>query len=146
MRARVTSSRFVGRIGELAALERASREAAEQRPVVVLLGGDSGVGKTRLVREFERRMSDSDAEDVLVLRGEAVEEADGELPYAPLIGALRPLVRGRNPALEALGRGTRAQLAALLPGIDEEPAVADRNDPSAQLAAVRGAARAGRRC
>jgi DNA-binding CsgD family transcriptional regulator len=133
MRARVTSSRFVGRLGELVALERASHEAAEQHPVVVLLGGDSGVGKTRLVREFEQRMSDSEAEDVLVLRGEAVEEADGELPYAPLIGALRPLVRGRDPALEALGRGARSQLAALLPGIDEEPAVADRNDPSAQL-------------
>ena len=58
---------------------------------MVLLGGESGVGKTRLVREFERRASDRD--DALVLRGEAVEEADGELPYAPLIGALRPLVR-----------------------------------------------------
>ena len=138
MRARVTSSRFVGRIGELAALERASREAAEQRPVVVLLGGDSGVGKTRLVREFEQRMSDSEAEDVLVLRGEAVEEADGELPYAPLIGALRPLVRSRHPVFDALGRGTRSQLAALLPGIDEEPAVADRNDPSAQLRLFEG--------
>jgi len=68
MRARVTSSRFIGRIEELAALERASREAAAQRPVVVLLGGDSGVGKTRLVREFEHRVSDSEADDVLVLR------------------------------------------------------------------------------
>ena len=138
MRARVTSSRFVGRIAELAALERASREAAEQRPVVVLLGGDSGVGKTRLVREFEQRMSDSEAEDVLVLRGEAVEEADGELPYAPLMGALRPLARSHHPVFDALGRGTRSQLAALLPAIDEEPAVADRNDPSAQLRLFEG--------
>ncbi|HTU88024.1 MAG TPA: AAA family ATPase [Solirubrobacteraceae bacterium] len=131
MRTRVTSSRFVGRAGELAELEHVLREAAEQRPFVVLLGGESGVGKTRLVREFEDRLSDR--EDVLVLRGEAVEEADGELPYAPLIGALRPLVRRRDPVLAGLGRGTRAQLAALLPGLDEEPASADRNDPSAQL-------------
>jgi ATP/maltotriose-dependent transcriptional regulator MalT len=131
VRARVTSSRFVGRAGELAELEHVLREAAEQRPFVVLLGGESGVGKTRLVREFERRVSDRD--DVLALRGEAVEEADGELPYAPLIGALRPLVRSRDPVLASLGRGTRAQLAALLPGLDEEPASADRNDPSAQL-------------
>jgi len=125
------SSRFVGRAGELAELEHALREAAEQRPFVTLLGGESGVGKTRLVRELERRLSDRD--DVLVLRGEAVEEADGELPYAPLIGALRPLVRSRDPALAELGRGSRAQLAALLPGLDEEPASADRNDPAAQL-------------
>ncbi|MBV9195175.1 MAG: ATP-binding protein, partial [Solirubrobacterales bacterium] len=131
MRARVTSSRFVGRAGELAELESSCSEAAEQHPVVVLLGGESGVGKTRLVREFEDRMADRD--EVLVLRGEAVEEADGELPYAPLIGALRPLVRSRDATLEGLGRGSRAQLAALLPGLDEEPAPADRNEPSAQL-------------
>ena len=139
VRARVTSSRFVGRLGELGALERALREASEQRPVVVLLGGESGIGKTRLVGELERRTSSrSDEEDVLFLRGEAVEEADGELPYAPLIGALRPLVRGRNPALEALSRGTRTQLAALFPGLDEEPAVTDRTDPSAQLRLFEG--------
>jgi ATP/maltotriose-dependent transcriptional regulator MalT len=131
VRARVTSSRFIGRVGELAELERSCSEAAEQHPVVVLLGGESGVGKTRLVREFEDRMADR--EDVLVLRGEAVEEADGELPYAPLSGALRPLVRSRDPAIEGLGRGTKAQLAALLPGLDEEPAPPGRNEPSAQL-------------
>ena len=136
MRARVTSSRFVGRTAELAELERALREATEQHPAVVLLGGDSGVGKTRLVREFERRVSDED--QVLVLRGEAVEEADGELPYAPLIGVLRPLVRSRDPALEGLGRGTRAQLAGLLPGLDEDPAPAARDDPTAQLRLFEG--------
>src|SRR5205807_7414835 len=107
MRARMTSSRFVGRVGELAELERASRDAAEQRPVVVLLGGESGVGKTRLVREFEQRVAEEHG--ALFLRGEAVEQARGELPYAPLIGALRPLVRSHDPALETLGRGARAQ-------------------------------------
>jgi DNA-binding CsgD family transcriptional regulator/tetratricopeptide (TPR) repeat protein len=131
VRARVTSSRFVGRAGELVELERSVSEAGEQHPVVVLLGGESGVGKTRLMREFEKRMADRD--DVLVLRGESVEEADGELPYAPLIGALRPLVRSRDAALEALGRGSRAQLAALLPGLDEEPAPPEGNEPSGQL-------------
>jgi DNA-binding CsgD family transcriptional regulator len=137
MRARVTSSRFVGRVGELAELELASRDAAQQRPVVVLLAGDSGVGKTRLVREFERRISNGD-DEVLVLRGEAVEEADGELPYAPLIGALRPLVRSRDEALSKLSRGTRAQLAALVPGLDEEPAATDRGDGSAQVRLFEG--------
>ena len=135
MRARVTSSHFVGRTGELAELDLALREAAGEWPVVVLLGGESGVGKTRLVREFERRSSE---EDALVLRGEAVEEADGELPYAPLIGALRPLVRARHPALAALGRGSRAQLAALLPGLDEEIETSDGHDPSAQLRLFEG--------
>src|SRR5690242_17044181 len=66
MRARLTSNHFVGRVGELAELELALREAASRKPVVVLLGGESGVGKTRLVLEFERRLGN----DVLALRGE----------------------------------------------------------------------------
>ena len=128
MRARLTSSHFVGRVGELAELELALREAATRKPVVVLLGGESGVGKTRLVLEFERRIPDG----VLALRGESVEQADGELPYAPLLSALRPLVRERHPALGALSPGSRAQLAALLPGLDNATPP-DRQDASAQL-------------
>ncbi|HEY2772175.1 MAG TPA: AAA family ATPase [Solirubrobacteraceae bacterium] len=131
MRARLTSSHFVGRVGELAELELASREAAASRPVVVLLGGESGVGKTRLMTEFEQRIADA---AVTVLRGEAVEQSDGELPYAPLLGALRPLVRERHPVLDALSSGSRTQLAALLPGlpVDQAPPSA-RDDPGVQL-------------
>jgi predicted ATPase/DNA-binding CsgD family transcriptional regulator len=116
MRARLTSSHLVGRVGELAELELAWREAEARRPVVVLLGGDSGVGKTRLVGEFEQRLSDRDA---LVLRGESVEQGDTELPYAPLLGALRPLVRERHPTIERLTAGSRAQLSAVLPTLDD---------------------------
>src|SRR5437763_13545105 len=116
MRARLTSSRFVGRVGELAELELALRDAAEGSPIVVLLGGESGVGKTRLVGELERRLAGSE-EPVLVLRGESVEQRDGELPYAPLLSALRPLIRGRHPALERLTAGGRSDLATLLPAL-----------------------------
>src|ERR1700735_244470 len=62
MRSRLTSSHFVGRAGELAELQRAFDEAASGRPGLVLVGGDSGVGKTRLVSEFEQRLE---------MRGEA---------------------------------------------------------------------------
>lgn len=116
MRARLTSSHLVGRVGELAELELAWSEAMARRPTVVLLGGDSGVGKTRLVSEFEGRLADQNA---LVLRGEALEQGDTELPYAPLLGALRPLVRERHPSLQTLTAGSRAQLAALVPSLDD---------------------------
>ncbi len=129
MHARLTSTHFVGRVGELAELELASREAADSRPVLVLLGGESGVGKTRVVTELERRMEDG----TLVLRGDAVDQGDGELPYAPVLGALRPLVRERHPALRELSAGSRAQLAGLLPGLDNGGPLAERDDPSAQL-------------
>src|ERR1700753_3409775 len=56
MRSRLTSSHFVGRAGELAELQRAFDEAASGNTGLVLIGGDSGVGKTRLVSEFEQRL------------------------------------------------------------------------------------------
>ncbi|HWD85195.1 MAG TPA: AAA family ATPase [Solirubrobacteraceae bacterium] len=130
VRARVTSNHFVGRLRELGELEHASNEAAGGQPGLVLLGGESGVGKTRLVTEFERQVAHR---PVLVLRGEAVEQADGELPYAPLIGALRPLVRQRDAALDGLAPSSRGQLSTLLPGLgDGEPPPA-RDDPTAQV-------------
>jgi DNA-binding CsgD family transcriptional regulator/tetratricopeptide (TPR) repeat protein len=127
---RLTSEHFVGRRTELEELEQALDAAAERQPAVVLLGGDSGVGKTRLLGELERRLSDR---GVLVLRGECVEQADGELPYAPLTSAVRPLVRNDDPALRELGSGSRAQLALLLPGLENEGDADLRHDPSAQL-------------
>ena len=125
MRGRLTSSHLVGRVGELAELGLVSRDAAAGRPVLVLLGGESGVGKTRLVGEFEQRLVGT-----VVLRGEGVEQGDAELPYAPLLGALRPLVREHHPALEALSTGSRSALAALLPalGNGEHPAEGDQGE------------------
>jgi DNA-binding CsgD family transcriptional regulator len=130
MRARLTSRHLVGRVGELAELELALREAADRHPVLVLLGGESGVGKTRLVAAFEQGLSGKGA---LVLRGESLEQGDGELPYAGLVGALRPLVRERHPALDALSPSSRTQLAALLPGLSEGRQPSDAHGPAGQL-------------
>jgi DNA-binding CsgD family transcriptional regulator len=128
---RLTSSRFVGRQGELAELELAFCDAAAGRPGVILLGGDSGVGKTRLTAALEVAISSGATEGVaplaepaLRLRGECLEQGDGELPYAPLIGALRPLVRASDPVLAELSPGSRSRLAQLLPSLgraDPEP-------------------------
>jgi DNA-binding CsgD family transcriptional regulator len=132
MRPRLTSSHFVGRVAELAELELALHEASARHPVLVLLGGESGVGKTRLVAEFEEHIAEQ--ADALVLRGAAVEQADGELPYAPILSALRPLVRERHEVLSQLSRGGRAQMAMLLPGLSEEDGSSgDHPDPSSQL-------------
>src|SRR5438309_5213926 len=80
MPSRLTSNHFVGRVGELAELELAVRAASASRPTLVLLGGDSGVGKTRLVGELEHRLSAGRDAAPLILRGDGVEQADGELP------------------------------------------------------------------
>src|SRR5947209_17703734 len=57
VRARMTPSRLVGRVAELAELELAWREVQDRQPVLVLLGGESGVGKTRLVTEFSQHLA-----------------------------------------------------------------------------------------
>jgi DNA-binding CsgD family transcriptional regulator/tetratricopeptide (TPR) repeat protein len=126
----MTSSRLVGRVGELAELELAWREAAAGRPGLVLLGGESGVGKTRLLAELRRRLAD---ESALVLRGEGLDQGEAELPYAPLLGALRELVRDTHPAIGELNPGSRRQLATLLPGLDDGQGAAEPRAGTGQL-------------
>src|SRR5690349_11287665 len=49
MASRVSSPDLIGRGEELRALEDAYARAADGRPAVVLVGGESGIGKSRLV-------------------------------------------------------------------------------------------------
>ncbi|MGH2862051.1 MAG: ATP-binding protein, partial [Solirubrobacteraceae bacterium] len=110
MRGRLTSSRFVGRQSQLAELDLAYREALEGTPRLLLIAGDSGVGKTRLLSEAR-----SSFDGGRVLFGQCLEQGELELPYAPLLGALRPLVRDQDPVIDELSPGSRAHLATLLP-------------------------------
>jgi len=55
MGGRVASPALVGRVKELQALEAAWGRAANGEPAVVLVGGEAGVGKTRLVAELTTR-------------------------------------------------------------------------------------------
>jgi DNA-binding CsgD family transcriptional regulator/tetratricopeptide (TPR) repeat protein len=126
---RVTSSRFVGRGPELAELRDALSGAATGRPSVLVVAGESGVGKTRLVAEAEAAAAD---DGVRVLHGGCVMLGESELPYGPLLDALRPLAREGDPALAELPRGARAELGRLLPDL-APGAEADGGGESAQL-------------
>src|SRR5689334_768122 len=118
---RVTSARVVGREAELAELEAVLADASAGRPSIAFLAGESGVGKTRLLSEFERRASAGDP-PARVIGGDCVELGEGELPYAPIVAALRPLVRQHDPVLDGLPAATRAELGALIPGLGGEAA------------------------
>jgi predicted ATPase len=89
MGGRVASPTFVGRVAELQTLEAATRRAADGDPAVVLVGGEAGVGKTRLVAELTARCA---TEGTRVLAGGCVPVGDGALPYAPIVEALRALL------------------------------------------------------
>jgi DNA-binding CsgD family transcriptional regulator/tetratricopeptide (TPR) repeat protein len=110
----VTSQRIVGRALELAQLQAALADASGGQPSLAFVVGESGVGKSRLVAELEARAT---ADGARVLSGECVELGEGELAYAPLVTALRPLVRDADPVLDALPDDIRAELATLLPGL-----------------------------
>ena len=89
MGGRVASPTFVGRIEELQTLEAAKVRAANGEPAVVLVGGEAGVGKTRLVAELTARCA---TDETRVLPGGCVPVEEGALPYAPIMAALRALV------------------------------------------------------
>src|SRR5215207_3202158 len=112
----VTSQRLVGRSLELAQLQAALADAAAGQPSLAFVVGESGVGKSRLVEELKARAS---ADGARVLSGDSVELGEGELAYAPLVTALRPLVRDGDAVLDELPEDIRAELATLLPGLGE---------------------------
>ncbi len=86
---RVASPEFVGRRRELATLADAVARGTDGDAVVALVGGDAGIGKTRLVEEVA---SHARARGALVLEGGCVSLGNGEgLPFAPIVEALRRL-------------------------------------------------------
>ena len=117
MGGRVASPTFVGRTEELQALEAARRRAADGEPAVVLVGGEAGIGKTRLIAELTTRCA---TDGTRVLAGGCVPVGDGVLPYAPFVEALRslPAELGVDAVRELVGPSW-PELARLLPALGE---------------------------
>ena len=130
MGGRVASPTFVGRVEELQTLEAARRRAADGDPAVVLVGGEAGVGKTRLITELTARYSDG----TRVLVGGCVPVGDGALPYAPILEALRTLLADVGVAVvrELVGPSW-PEVARLLPALGEP----DRRGSPSQAAQAR---------
>jgi DNA-binding CsgD family transcriptional regulator/tetratricopeptide (TPR) repeat protein len=114
---RITSTSFVGRVEELGRLQKGLRSAAAGEPGTLLIAGEAGAGKTRLVQEFAAQVADQ-AE---VLLGSCIPLSGG-LPYGPMVDALRPLARGLDRAeLDELLGPTFDDLLRLLPGATPRP-------------------------
>jgi ATP/maltotriose-dependent transcriptional regulator MalT len=119
---RSVSPVFVGRAGELALLTNALDRAAGPdtsgagspggEPQAILVGGEAGVGKTRLVEEF---LGEACRKDAVVAVGGCVEIGADGLPFAAFSTALRTLHRRLPAELLAAAAGQEDELAWLLP-------------------------------
>jgi DNA-binding CsgD family transcriptional regulator/tetratricopeptide (TPR) repeat protein len=125
----LVSPLLVGRDRELARLRAAAARTAAGEPGVVLVGGEAGVGKSRLLET-----AFGEATDVRVLTGGCVELGGEGLPFVPLVEALRALVR-TTPAerLDRLLGPARSGFGRLLPELGPGDAAPDSTSGTAQL-------------
>jgi ATP/maltotriose-dependent transcriptional regulator MalT len=130
---RVSASRLIGRASELAELEAAFDEAASGAASLAFVAGESGVGKSRLLHTFLDRAREKGG---CGIGGECVELARDELPYAPLVAALRGLLRERDPVLKGLSPATIQGLAHLVPELDPDAATDTAEDRYRPLEAL----------
>ncbi|MET0613881.1 MAG: AAA family ATPase [Thermoleophilaceae bacterium] len=114
------TDQLVGRVEELDALDRAVSGLAEAGPSTVVVLGEPGIGKTRIVAELGAR---ADAAGQIVLSGSA-SELESDLPFWVFVDALDEYVAGLEPRrLESLEDDVRAELARILPSMsDQAPA------------------------
>ncbi|MEU3946684.1 AAA family ATPase [Streptomyces sp. NPDC029526] len=122
---RSVSPVFVGRSEELGALHEAFGGAAAGEPQALLIAGEAGVGKTRLVEEFT---TTARARGAVVALGGCVEIGADGLPFAPFSTALRGLRRELPAELAEAADGQEEELARLLPELGTEAVREARRD------------------
>ncbi len=104
----------VGREREVATIIERLKEAANGHGSVLLMGGEPGVGKSRLMREGSRL---AHAEGWQVLLGHAYDSA-GMPPYLPFVEALQAYVRACPlDGLKAQLGDDAAQVALVVPEV-----------------------------
>jgi DNA-binding NarL/FixJ family response regulator len=107
---RLSSPIFVGRVAERAAIVDAMERASGGQPSIVVIGGEAGVGKTRLLAEVAAQAA---ALGHFMVTGACFDVAAGTLPYAPFIEIVSALDRAGR--LAALPDRTVTELSRLAP-------------------------------
>jgi DNA-binding SARP family transcriptional activator/predicted ATPase len=117
----VTASiRLVGREQEMVFLENCWQKAQSGYASLVLVSGEVGVGKTRLVEEFTRRLRWQGSQ---VLWGRCYE-FERALPYQPVVEALRTALPGLTQAeLDSFPAWVLKEAARLIPEVLERTTI-----------------------
>ncbi|HEU4676534.1 MAG TPA: AAA family ATPase, partial [Motilibacteraceae bacterium] len=112
---------FAGRTAERALLGRTLDAAAGGSPGVVVIRGEAGIGKTRLVAQAVR-----DAREFTVLWGSCLQLDTLALPYLPFVGAL-------EARLEQAAASDRDRLLEAVPGLrDVLPSLGAAGPPGSE--------------
>jgi DNA-binding CsgD family transcriptional regulator len=119
LRTQLVSPALVGRHEELKALETLLTAAQNGRGAMALVGGDAGVGKTRLCRELKTIAA---LRQVRVIEGRS-SAAETVVPYGPFMDALRfRLARGEGDAAAQVLQPILSHVAPLFAALSENSA------------------------
>ncbi|MQY12153.1 hypothetical protein SRB5_22830 [Streptomyces sp. RB5] len=113
---------LVGRRTELDRLLAALANAAAGTPQRLLIAGEAGIGKTRLLEEF---LAAARRDGAVTAVGGCLELGAEGLPFAPFATALRTLHRSLPAEVAEAAAGREAELARLLPDLAPAPPAAD---------------------
>ncbi len=102
---------FVGRVDEHSLLVEMYQRVQTGKSLSAVIEGESGIGKTRLAREFLAWAASKGAD---LLQGRAYENA-GNLPYQPVIQALRTRLDQENAPEDLLPDIWLSELSRLVP-------------------------------
>ena len=117
---------LVGRQAELGLLRDSLDRAVAGGQATVLVGGEAGVGKSRLVHDLIDQARQSGAR---ALVGGCVELDGGGIPFAPLVEMIRAFAAELGPAdLDDVLGGAREEIARLVPELKDAAPVASDDD------------------
>ncbi len=105
--ASVLRPRWVGRSREWAFLQR-----AHQARRIVMIDGEAGVGKSRLIRDYAQEKSAS-----IFIEGRV---GDGDVPFSTLARSLRQLFAGRRLLIDGWAKSELARVVPELFGDEED--------------------------
>src|SRR5690348_10636369 len=112
---------LIGREKDLAALQTCLEQTKRGEGLVALIGGEAGVGKSRLVEETKTYAAD---QGFVLMQGNCFQE-DRTFPYAPFLGLLRTYFSGTAPLMRKNDLTPFAQeLSQFLP--DVTPLIPER--------------------
>jgi DNA-binding CsgD family transcriptional regulator len=92
----IVTRRLIGRKRELETVRNLLADLLAGRGATILISGEAGIGKSRLVREIRAQFAAEEAGAQQVLEGHCFE-TDRSVPYSPIVDLLHAWIEDRSP-------------------------------------------------